>query len=111
MADRQQRQPALQRSVRSRLIYRMHAYRRRKDEKAFTWTDYRDLMIMAHRQLDAPIVLIWDNLNRHTCAEMRQFIAGSADWLRVIQMPAYAPDLNPAEMGWSQRSLRGAVRS
>jgi hypothetical protein len=65
---------------RSRLIYRVHLYRRRKDETAsFTWTDYRGLIIMAHRQLDAPIVPIWDNLNRHTCAQMRQFIADNAD--------------------------------
>ncbi|MGW3365836.1 IS630 family transposase [Streptosporangium canum] len=87
---------------RSRLLYRVHVYRRRKDEKAsFTWADYRDLILMAHRKLGAPIVLIWDNLNRHTCAEIRQFIAESADWLRVVQLPAYAPDLNPAEGVWS----------
>lgn len=61
---------------RSPLLYRVHVHRRRKDEKAsFTWADYRDLILMAHRRLGAPIVLIWDNLNRHTCAEMRQFIA------------------------------------
>jgi hypothetical protein len=29
----------------------------------FTWTEYRDLLIAAHQQLGAPIVLIWDNLN------------------------------------------------
>ncbi|GIH79823.1 endonuclease [Planobispora longispora] len=87
---------------RSRLLYRVHVYRRRKDEKAsFTWADYRDLVLLAHRQLGAPIVLIWDNLNRHTCAEMREFVAESADWLRVVHLPAYAPDLNPTEGVWS----------
>ncbi|MFD8530502.1 hypothetical protein ACFV0L_24080 [Streptosporangium canum] len=61
--------------ARSRLLYRVHVHRRRKDEKAsFTWADYRDLILMAHRKIGAPIVLIWDNLNRHTYAEMRQFI-------------------------------------
>ena len=35
-----------------RLIYRMHSYRGRKGEtKAFTWTEYRDLLIAARRQL------------------------------------------------------------
>lgn len=93
---------------RSRLIYRVHLYRRRKEEKAsFTWTDYRDLILLAHRQLDAPIVLIWDNLNRHTCAQMRRFIADNADWLRVVQLPAYAPDLNPAEGIWSLLNRSG----
>nr|BFE88190.1 hypothetical protein GCM10020093_107910 [Planobispora longispora] len=71
------------------------------EKASFTWDDYRDLILMAHRQLDAPIVLIWDNLNRHTCSEMRQFIAASADWLRVVQLPAYAPELNPTEGIWS----------
>jgi transposase len=41
-------------------------------------------------------VLIWDNLNTHTSAAMRELIA-ARDWLHVIRLPAYAPDLNPAE--------------
>ncbi|GAA3423626.1 hypothetical protein GCM10018953_08090 [Streptosporangium nondiastaticum] len=87
---------------RSRLIYRIHIHRRRKGEAAsFTWRDYRDLLIMAHLQLGAPIVLVWDNLNRHICPEMRQFIADNGDWLRVFQLPSYAPDLNPVEGIWS----------
>src|SRR6266513_3880766 len=49
----------------SRLIYRLHRYRGRKGEtKAFTWTEYQDLLIAAHRQLPGgSIVLIWDNLS------------------------------------------------
>jgi hypothetical protein len=39
---------------RSRLIYRLHRYRGRKDEtKAFTWIEYRDLLIAAHRRCPA----------------------------------------------------------
>lgn len=35
-----------------RLIYGLHCYRGRKDEtRAFTWTEYRDLLIATHRQL------------------------------------------------------------
>ena len=46
---------------RSRLIYRLHFYRGRKGEtKAFTWTEYRDLLIAAQRQLPGGvIVLVW----------------------------------------------------
>ncbi|MEV4246702.1 transposase [Streptosporangium canum] len=87
---------------RSRLIYRLHRCRRRAGEAAsFTCTDYRDLLITAHRQLDAPIVVIRDNLNRHICAEMRRFIQAGDDWLTVVRLPSYAPDLNPAEGIWS----------
>jgi hypothetical protein len=52
---------------RSRLIDRLHCYRGRKGQtRAFTWTEYRDLLTAAHRQLPGGIiVLIWDNLNVH----------------------------------------------
>jgi hypothetical protein len=52
---------------------RLHHYRGRKGEtKAFTWVEYRDLLIAAHHQLPGgAIVLIWDNLNVHLRAELR----------------------------------------
>ena len=45
-------------------------------------------------------MLIWDNLNVHLKAELRAF-TGAQAWLRVFRLPAYAPDLNPAEGIWS----------
>ena len=37
------------------LFYKLRAYRRRKGEaKGFSWADYRDLIIAAHRELSAP---------------------------------------------------------
>jgi hypothetical protein len=93
---------------RTRLIYRLHTYRGRKGEtKAFTWTEYRDLLIAAHRQLPGGnVVLIWDNLNVHLKTELRAF-TGAQAWLRVFRLPAYAPDLNPVEGIWSV--LKGGV--
>jgi len=92
---------------RSRLIYRLHQYRGRKGEaKAFTWTEYRDLLLAAQRQLPGGnIVLVWDNLPVHLGPELRAFTIAQA-WLRVFRLPAYAPDLNPVEMGLSQCELR-----
>ncbi|MFD0203370.1 transposase [Saccharothrix carnea] len=51
-------------------------------------------------------MVIWDNLNTHISAAMRD-LAAKRDWLHVIQLPAYAPDLNPTEGVWShvKRSL------
>jgi transposase len=87
---------------RSRLIYRLHVWRGRKGEpKSFTWMDYRDLIIDVHQQLGTPIVLVWDNLTLHLVAGMRAFIEENASWLTVVQLPAYAPDLNPTEGIWS----------
>ena len=93
---------------RSRLIYRLHTYRGRKGEtKAFTWTEYRDLLIAAHRQLPGGnVVLVRDNLNVHLGPELRDF-TGAQAWLRVFRLPAYAPDLNPVEGIWSV--LKGGV--
>ena len=45
-------------------------------------------------------MLIWDNLNVHLHAELRAF-TGAQEWLRVFQLPSYAPDLNPVEGIWS----------
>src|SRR6185437_15032775 len=76
--------------------------RRRKGEpKGFTWQDYRDLIIAAHRQLAAPLVWVWDNLNVHLAPELASFAAENKAWLRVYRLPAYAPDMNPAEGIWS----------
>ncbi|GGU41273.1 hypothetical protein GCM10010289_72720 [Streptomyces violascens] len=87
----------------SRLIYRPRQHRRHKGagrRDTFTWTDYRDLAVRAHIQLGAPIVLIWDNLNTHRAAGIREY-AAHHDWLTIVQLPSYAPDLNPVEGIWS----------
>ncbi|SHN29584.1 DDE superfamily endonuclease [Streptomyces yunnanensis] len=46
------------------------------------------------------MILIWDNLNTHLTAGMREYIA-EHDWLTVFQLHPYAPDLNPVEGIWS----------
>jgi transposase len=62
---------------RSRLIYRLHCYRGRKGEtKAFTWTEYRDLLIAAHRQ----------------------FPAGSSCWCGTTSMCTGEPSCAPSPM-------------
>jgi transposase len=87
---------------RPHLFYQLRVYRRRKGEaKGFSWQDYRDLIIAAHRSLSAPLVWCWDNLNIHLAPELAEFAAENKDWLRVFRLPAYAPDLNPAEGIWS----------
>ncbi|MFG2216768.1 transposase [Streptomyces sp. NPDC048685] len=86
---------------RSRLIYRPRRDDGNRDgRKSFSWRDYRDLLIVAHQQLGGPIVLVWDNLNVHKAAGLREF-AASRDWLTIYYLPPYAPDLNPVEGIWS----------
>jgi putative transposase len=56
-------------------------------------------------------VLVWDNLNTHRSAAIRQLIR-NRPWLTVYQLPAYAPELNPVEAVWShlKRSLANLVK-
>ena len=87
---------------RPHLFYKLRVYRRRKGEcKGFTWSDYRELIIAAHRELAAPLVWCWDNLNIHLAPGLADFARENKEWLRVYRMPAYAPDMNPAEGLWS----------
>jgi hypothetical protein len=51
----------------------------------------------SHRQLNAPVILIWYNLNTYISTVMRELAGTRRDWLTVIQRPACAPDLNPAK--------------
>lgn len=77
-----------------------HKDHKTKERRSFAWTDFRDLLVATHQQLDAPIVLIWDNLNTHRAAGMRDFITGHG-WITAFHLPPYAPDLNPVEGIWS----------
>jgi transposase len=86
---------------RPRLIYRSRTHRGRKGEpKGFAEPDYAALFDAAHRQLGGPIVVVWDNLNTHHSTVMRALVA-ARPWLRVVQLPADAPELNPVEAVWS----------
>lgn len=86
----------------ARFFYRLRLHRGRKGERrSMSEADYAALVTAAHRTLGAPVILIWDNLNTHISKVMRAFTGGHPDWLTVIQLPAYAPDLNPAEGAWS----------
>jgi len=92
--------------MRSRLFFRIHVYHGRKSEpKGLGEADYMRLVCAVHAQLRAPIILIWDNINHHVSAVMRQFVADH-DWLRVVQLPTYAPELNPTEGAWSHVKRR-----
>ena len=89
-----------------RLIYRTHLGGRRDGRrKGFTEADYARLLDAAHQQLNGPVVLVWYNLNTHVSRAMRE-LAAARSWLTVFQLPPYASELNPVEMGLPQCGLR-----
>ena len=88
--------------ARSRLFYKVHTHRGRKGERrSMSEADYAGLVTAAHQHLSAPLILIWDNLNTHVSAAMRDFIEAHPDWLTEARLPAYAPDLNAVEGAWA----------
>ncbi len=88
---------------RARLFYRTRVHHGRPGErKGLGWADCRDLLAAAHAQLDGGrLVLVWDRLNIHVQAEMIGFLAAHADWVSVVLLPTYAPEINPVEGVWS----------
>jgi hypothetical protein len=93
--------------ARAHLFYRVRIHRGRKGERrSMSEDDYAGLIAAAHRELQAPVILIWDNLNTHISAAMHGFIQAHPDWLTEVRLPSYAPELNPVEMGLPQCELR-----
>jgi putative transposase len=85
-----------------RFFYRLRVHRRRKGERSsLSEADYAHLISAAHHALNAPMIIVWDNLNTHVSQKMRAFTEAREDWLTVIQLPGYAPDLNAVEGAWA----------
>lgn len=53
-----------------------------------------------------PITLIWDKLQAHRGAMVKQFVADHRE-LEVHFLPSYAPDLNPVEPVWCHSKHHG----
>ena len=43
------------------------------------------------------VIVLWDGLPAHRSRQMREYLAQQRPWLTVERLPAYAPELNPAE--------------
>ncbi|MFD7263374.1 IS630 family transposase [Streptomyces sp. NPDC059874] len=87
----------------TRLIYRTQTYRGRTGEKkGFRAREFADLLASARRQLGgAPLIVVWDNASTHHSRPLRRFLERNSDWLTIVRLPPYAPDLNPVEGVWA----------
>jgi putative transposase len=85
-----------------RFFYRLRVHRRRKGERSsLSEADYAHLITAAHCALNAPVIVVWDNLSTHRSRKMRAYTEAREDWLTVVRLPGYAPDLNAVEGAWS----------
>jgi hypothetical protein len=88
--------------ARGHLFYRLRIHRGRKGERrSMSEDDYAGLVTAAHKELHAPVILIWDNLNTHVSAAMQALISARSGWLTEVRLPSYAPELNAAEGAWA----------
>lgn len=47
------------------------------------------------------LLLFWDGLPAHRAKITQRFLKTQKSWLKVVRLPAYAPELNPPEYLWS----------
>ena len=53
------------------------------------------------RQIEKPLLIVWDRLSAHRGRLVREFIELSEGHIVTEYLPAYAPELNPVEYIWS----------
>jgi transposase len=53
------------------------------------------------RQIERPLLIVWDRLPAHRSALVQQFIALSEGHIVAEYLPPYAPELNPVEYIWA----------
>ncbi|WP_343075996.1 transposase [Armatimonas rosea] len=70
-------------------------------EKAFTGEDSVEFLKHILREVAGQVIVIWDGASIHHGEAVKSFLSlGGSARLRLIRLPAYAPDLNPAEGLW-----------
>jgi transposase len=73
-----------------------------------TAANYVEFLEALLHDLRKPLILIHDRHPAHVAAHTRRFLQEHRSRIRVYELPAYAPDLNPDEHVWSY--LKGSFR-
>lgn len=61
------------------------------------------------RHFRRPVILLWDHLQAHRSAFVREYLARTPD-LDVEYFPSYAPELNPIEALWSDTKQHDLIQ-
>jgi putative transposase len=81
-----------------------------KPSGCYTKKDFPRFLALLHRRLDGPVTIVWDNYSSHISRHVKQY-AQRQDWLTIIQLPSYAPELNPVELLWAHAKEKIANRA
>ena len=89
--------------ARGRLFYRVRVHRGRKGERrSMSEADYAGLITAAHQELQAPVILdLGPPEHPRQRGDARASSSAHPGWLTEVRLPAYAPELNPAEGAWA----------
>jgi len=77
-----------------------HLYTLTRD---YPLTSWESVVFLCHlrRLIGTDLLAIWDGSPIHRGADMKSFLAqGGTQFVRLEQLPSYAPDLNPDEFVW-----------
>jgi transposase len=75
------------------LYFRLHANRN------ITATEVVAFLRQLRRQLRGPLVVLWDRLRAHRAAKVQTFLTPAVR-IHPVDLPPYAPELNPIEYAW-----------
>ncbi|MFK0297332.1 IS630 family transposase [Streptomyces sp. NPDC090442] len=81
-----------------------------KPSGGYTKKDFPRFLALLHRRLDGPVAIVWDNYSSHISKHVKQY-AQRQSWLTIIQLPSYAPELNPVELLWAHAKEKIANRA
>jgi transposase len=71
-------------------------------DRAFKGGDVVIFLKRLLRQIPGQLTVVWDGASIHRSKEVKTFLSeGAAKRLHLERLPAYAPELNPAEGIWS----------
>ena len=65
--------------------------------KAVTGAEVIDFLGHLRRQVGGRLLILWDGLTAHRSRRVQRWLAAQAGTIAVARLPAYAPELNPAE--------------
>ncbi|MDX3312068.1 IS630 family transposase [Streptomyces sp. NPDC054884] len=71
-----------------------------KPGKGYTKEDFPLLLTALKVRFGGKITLVWDNHSSHLAHNVTEWTEGERAWLDIVQLPAYAPGLNPVELLW-----------
>jgi transposase len=59
-----------------------------------------EFLCALRRQIDGPLLIIWDGLRAHKSRLVREYVEADEQGIQLEFLPAYAPELNPVEYIW-----------